>query len=528
MAIRPDWTAGTLTLVAGSKDFTTTGSALETAALQAGDAIITVSGYVLIIEAITGQNSGTLYAECPVAAAGEDQPLRIRYQPDGSRVQGAMRMVRELLTSGNLEAFATLAGEEDAVPVFVGPGVIKLVPKSEFGPDDTKGNLAAVAQLDSIANLTELASLAKANEQFVVMDAHGKIAIVPFKQFTDEVAKKYQLPDGGSEQQLLNGIGGVTLAVDLPVSIAMQAALNAKASYNWIVNGDFSIKQRGNNFTLAPNEYKFTADRWGVFNGTNQICTVTVWEKDTVNSWVQTKYAPVIGIKFGVAPTTGEVQISQPIEGVETLAGEKATFTFYGTKANEIDAAKTILIQYFGSEAVESSVHTVNSFSKTTDYDSTGDVNLRRWDFVYDLPSVKGKKLTGKTDYLRPVICYTPRTTTERVFTRISLLEGDASKEADPFPLRHAQQELSLCQRYFCRVNVRCWAAFAGVMGYTTQLPVSMRVAPSVNLQVNSSTGIKNMRVETPTTLKIDILGETDGNTSGCYFDVLASCNSEL
>ena len=45
MAIRPDWTSGTLTLVAGSKDFTTTGSALETAALQVGDAIITVSGY---------------------------------------------------------------------------------------------------------------------------------------------------------------------------------------------------------------------------------------------------------------------------------------------------------------------------------------------------------------------------------------------------------------------------------------------------------------------------------------------------
>uniref|UniRef100_A0AC34GCG2 Uncharacterized protein n=1 Tax=Panagrolaimus sp. ES5 TaxID=591445 RepID=A0AC34GCG2_9BILA len=289
MAIRPDWTAGTLTLVAGSKDFTTTGSALETAALQAGDAIITVSGYVLIIEAITGQNSGTLYAECPVAAAGEDQPLRIRYQPDGSRVQGAMRMVRELLTSGNLEAFATLAGEEDAVPVFVGPGVIKLVPKSEFGPDDTKGNLAAVAQLDSIhnltevaaladiTNLTELAALAKANEQFVVMDADGKIAVVPIKQLTDEIAKKFQLPEGGSEQQLLNGNGGLIEPAALPVSTATQDALDltsaligTKSSYNWIINGDFTINQRGGVKKPANGVYGF--DRWkGHANGIEQI-----------------------------------------------------------------------------------------------------------------------------------------------------------------------------------------------------------------------------------------------------------------
>ena len=266
MAIRPDWTSGTLTLVAGSKDFTTTGSALETAALQAGDAIITVTGYVLIIEAITGQNSGTLCAECPVAAAGRDQPLRIRYQPDGSRVQGAMRMVRELLTSGNLEAFAALAGEEDAVPVFVGPGVIKLVPKTEFGPDDTKGNLAAVAQLDSIqnltevaaladiTNLTELAALAKSNEQFVVMDANGKVAIVPFKQFTDEIAKKYQLPEDGTEQQLLSGTGGLIEPATLPVSTATHDALDLKASTalvgtkflrNFIINGGFTVNQRG-------------------------------------------------------------------------------------------------------------------------------------------------------------------------------------------------------------------------------------------------------------------------------------------
>ncbi len=333
MAIRPDWTSGTLTLVAGSKDFTTTGSALETAALQAGDAIITVTGYVLIIEAITGQNSGTLCAECPVAAAGSDQPLRIRYQPDGSRVQGAMRMVRELLTSGNLEAFAALVGEEDAVPVFVGPGVIKLVPKSEFGPDDTNGNLAAIAQLDSIANLTELASLAKANEQFVVMGADGKIAIVPFKQFTDEIAKKYQLPEGGSEQQLLSGTGGLIDPANLPVSTATQDALDlttalvaTKSSYNWIINGDFTINQRGGVKKPANGVYGF--DRWkGHNNGIEQIIealpageyTLTWSGGGTGTFGGQTKVSP---IKATVAGGNTSVIVPEAANKVSLVIGD--------------------------------------------------------------------------------------------------------------------------------------------------------------------------------------------------------------
>lgn len=333
MAIRPDWTVGTLTLVAGSKNFTTIGSALESAALQAGDAIITVTGYVLIIEAITGQNSGVLYSECPVAAAGANQPLRIRYQPDGSRVQGAMRMVRELLTSGNLEAFAALVGEEDAVPVFVGPGVIKLVSKTEFGPDDTKGNLAAFAELVNIANLTELAALTKANEQFIVMGADGQITILPIKEITDEIAtnkteidKKFQLPEGGTEQQLLSGTGDLIDAESLPVSTAMKTALDSKASYNWIINGDFIINQRGGVKKPANGVYGF--DRWkGHANGIEQIIEALPAGEYTL-TWSgggngtfggQTKASPIKAI---VAGGNTSVVVPQTATKVSVVSGD--------------------------------------------------------------------------------------------------------------------------------------------------------------------------------------------------------------
>lgn len=237
MAIRPDWMTGTLNLGAGTPDFTTTGSALQTAAIQAGDAIITVTGYVLIIAEITGQNSGRLFDNCPVAAAGAGQPLRVRYQPDGSRVQAAVRMMRDLLTTGNLEAFAALVGEEDAVPVFVGPGVMKLVPKSEFGPNDTKGNLVTLAALENIANLTELAAIAKANDQFIIMGADGTITLKSIKSMTDAIAEnataigeKYTLPAGGTEDQLIDGAGALTAKSDLPISQATQSALDSKAN----------------------------------------------------------------------------------------------------------------------------------------------------------------------------------------------------------------------------------------------------------------------------------------------------------
>lgn len=175
--IRPDWTVGTLTLVGGSKDFTTTGSALETAAIQAGDEIITASGNVLIIADITGQNSGTLMEVCPVAAAGADQPLRIRFQPDGSRYNGATADLIQRLSSGNLYAFSELQGVADGVPVFTGSGTMDVVPKSEFGPTDTHGNLAA------------LAGLSKENNQFIVMGATGDIGKKPISDITDAIAE---------------------------------------------------------------------------------------------------------------------------------------------------------------------------------------------------------------------------------------------------------------------------------------------------------------------------------------------------
>ncbi|MHC3941939.1 hypothetical protein [Paenochrobactrum sp. BZR 201-1] len=131
--VRPDYTVGTITLVSGSKNFTTTGASLQSAAIQAGDMIITRSGLVLIIASVTGQNAGTLVENTPAGAAGANQPLLIRYQPDGSRYQGAARdLIARWGMSGNVDALAGLKTLKDTLAFFTGSGTADVTALTEW------------------------------------------------------------------------------------------------------------------------------------------------------------------------------------------------------------------------------------------------------------------------------------------------------------------------------------------------------------------------------------------------------------
>ncbi|WGG61876.1 hypothetical protein [Brucella intermedia] len=185
MAVRPDYDIGVLNLTSGSANFTTSGSSLQTAAVQAGDSIIAPSGHVLIIASITGQNSGTLFLPCPPDAAGTGLPLRIRFQPDGSRYQGAVRVLIDLLSSGNIEAFASLVGAAGMVPIFTGPGTLDLADPATFGIQDPNGSLGKLAALTLAARQIlqtdetgALTALTLAARQILQTDANGALKAV--------------------------------------------------------------------------------------------------------------------------------------------------------------------------------------------------------------------------------------------------------------------------------------------------------------------------------------------------------------
>ncbi|NYD84313.1 hypothetical protein [Brucella intermedia] len=218
MAIRPDYDIGTVTLTSGSSDFTTSGSSLQMAAVQAGDAIIAPSGHVLIIASITGQNSGTLFLPCPPDAAGTDLPLRIRFQPDGSRYQGAVRVLIDLLSSGNVEALAGLDGEAGKMPVFTGVGTMGLADYVD-DPNGTLGNLGAltlgsrqILQTDGSGNLGAITLAAK---QILQTDANGaltKLSLVANKQLVTNSSAQVALVDDKTAKTIS------TVAVSTPVA----------------------------------------------------------------------------------------------------------------------------------------------------------------------------------------------------------------------------------------------------------------------------------------------------------------------
>ena len=109
-----DYTVGTITTVAGSKEFKTKDAYLQSyGAVQAGDHIyIAQAAKFLIIAAITGENSGTLTDPCPDDCAVTDADLRIIFKTASSRLQGRTAMLIERLGNSCLASLAELEPTE--------------------------------------------------------------------------------------------------------------------------------------------------------------------------------------------------------------------------------------------------------------------------------------------------------------------------------------------------------------------------------------------------------------------------------
>lgn len=238
--IRPDYMVGTITLVDGDTNFTTLGASLLSTTLGGGDVIMTMNGRMLIIDEITSDDTGTLAYPCPPEEAGVDLPLRIRFQPSGSGSQAAIRDLLARWGNGNVDSFAALEAVLGGIPVFTEFGM-EVVSIDDLKADDPHGNLA------------QLATIAKQSNHFLIMGADGSVALKPIAELTDAI----------ENNRLAIVANNQAIAVN-------STALKTKASYNWIINGDFTVNQRGGVKKPANGVYGF--DRWrGHANGIEQI-----------------------------------------------------------------------------------------------------------------------------------------------------------------------------------------------------------------------------------------------------------------
>lgn len=107
------------------------------------------------------------------------------------------------------------------------------------------------------------------------------------------------------------------------------------------------------------------------------------------------------------------------------------------------------------------------------------------------MPSISGKTLGTNGNNHIIIRIEIPTSTTGYIeIAHVSFVEGDASSELDPFSSRHVQQELAMCQRYFCRSHNGDKTSVTdavSMIGVTTTLatgsilfPTTMRIIPTV------------------------------------------------
>lgn len=213
---------------------------------------------------------------------------------------------------------------------------------------------------------------------------------------------------------------------------------------NKIINGNFDIWQRG---TSAIGN-GFRADRWNVFlSAGSSMLQSRIDLSDADRAAIGAQDARY-GLHIVIGDTTSRAVALQPIENVRTLAGKRATVTIWAKGSVTGIPLSAQLVQSFGSGGSPSSaVSTELPLSV-----SSPGLGMTKITAVVDVPSVAGKTFgSNENDYLGLQIQRLSGIVGNLTIARVSVVEGVATAEDDPFSPRHPQQEEALCMRY-CEV----------------------------------------------------------------------------
>lgn len=266
------------------------------------------------------------------------------------------------------------------------------------------------------------------------------------------------------------------------------------AGKNKIINGDFSINQRGFTSNTADGSYNF--DRWLQSNSGGTVTTTPqTFTPGTapVSGYEGANFVQTITATQSAA---GDYAfLSQRIENVRTLAGQSAVVSFWAKAASGTPSVAVEITQNFGSGGSPSAA--VNTYTNKV----TLSTSWARYSVTVSVPSISGKTIgtTANTSYLALNLwisagsTYSSRTGTLGVqngtfqFWGVQF-ENGSTASAFQTASGSIQGELALCQRYFVKFgdtnqgygvfgngiaygssNVDCWIV----------LPVEMRVKPT-------------------------------------------------
>jgi hypothetical protein len=206
------------------------------------------------------------------------------------------------------------------------------------------------------------------------------------------------------------------------------------AGKNKIINGDFSVWQRGTNFT---NQF-----------GTNYCADRFIYNADTTPTVSQQAFAigdipgynPQFYLRFVKGNTTTDAMaITQRIEDVRTFAGQTVTLSFWA-KASAAYTNAPLTRQMFGTGGSADVYTTFTTQSITTSW--------ARYSMTFTMPSVSGKTI-GAGSYLEPY--FIRHTGSANITVDVWGVQLEAGSVATPFQTASGSigGELALCQRYY-------------------------------------------------------------------------------
>ncbi len=241
--------------------------------------------------------------------------------------------------------------------------------------------------------------------------------------------------------------------------------------YNYLINGDFKINQRGESFKNVND--KFVSDRFkldysseksSLFLNNVEIKKFSPNEllDDNLNS---KNYIRISQTKVDSNKTY--LYFNQKIENVENLSGQTATFSFFG-KCDTIKSIGIRLIQNFGEGGSKETVNQISNIIINKNWERKV-VSLK-------IPSITGKVI-GVDSYLQIGLLLPVSEIFDLNLAYFQLEIGSFSSYIN----RSYQEELALCQRYYEIQTIETLSdisVFKNVKNFNTQ----KRVFPKISL----------------------------------------------
>jgi len=301
-----------------------------------------------------------------------------------------------------------------------------------------------------------------------------------------------------------------TNTLTLPATTETLATQNSLGVRNHIINGDFSIAQRGTSFTSGANDDDaYTLDRWYILSDGNDAIDVT---QETSVVPTNELYAIALDVetankKFGIA------QIIEQKNCVG-LIGNTVTLSFKAkvSSTTKLDNVKCAIVSWSGTaDTVTSDIvsawgaeGTDPTLIANATYENTpANLNVTT---SYATYSVSAAIDTASTKNVIVFIWSDVTDTTAGDFLYVTDVQLEVGDTATPFEHRPYDMELARCQRYYYRNSAdsnymsyasgRANSTTVGVFTYNH--PVTMRALPTYT---QSGTGVNTPSQITTTSL---------------------------